>query len=304
MGFLSRFRVGLVVIVLVVMIVIVVLVEIVFVDEFAVEEVEFPFPLVLGKRGEDHGDGAAVEFWRLVDLGHGLEVVDDPVEDDEAEFLVGVFTAAELEDEAAFVVGVEEALGAAHLDVVVVFAGADAEFDFLHAGGAFRLLLLQFRLLVLVFAIVDDLADRWVRLFGDFDKIESELHGLGECLADAEDAELLAVGGDDADLGGTDTVVDASHVAETAPVLRFGWLGYGFVLVGSMRRTVGSISRAEGSRVCEEWARNDGHAAGSWKKCRHGRALGLKGGCGDDGSFLENHEWLWAVKSGGSDGLG
>lgn len=58
--------------------------EIIFLDEFAVEEVEFAFALVLRQRREDHGDGTSVEAWRLVHLGHGFEVFDDSVEDDEA----------------------------------------------------------------------------------------------------------------------------------------------------------------------------------------------------------------------------
>ena len=193
--------------------------EVVFFHQFAVEQVELALALVGRKRGEDHGDGTAVEARRLVHLGHRLEVLDDPVEHDEAEVLVGVFTTAELQDEAALVVGLEESFGAAQLDVVVVLAGADAEFHFLHPGGALRLLLLQLRLLVLVLPVVDDLADRRVHLAGDLDEVESERLGFGERLAGTHDAELLAVGEDDTDFRGADAVVDPRHVAVTTPIL-------------------------------------------------------------------------------------
>lgn len=239
------------------------LLEVIFFHEFAMEEVELPLPLVGGKRGEDHGDGAAVEARWLVHLSHGFEVLDDPIEHHETEVFVGVFAAAELEHEAAFVVALKESFGATKLDVVVVLASADAEFDFLHPGGAFGFLFFEFRLLVFVFPVIDDLADRRIHLAGDLDEIEAERLGFGEGIAGTHDSELLAVTGDDADFRGADAVVDPRHIAETTPGLIFLWLSDGSVLqwVDATRRDVSSRSRH--TKSVRRGMRNDGRHARS-----------------------------------------
>ena len=143
---------------------------------------------------------------------------------------MGVFAALELEHEAHLVVAVKKALGAPEFDVVVVLAGDDAEFDFLHPRGALGLLFLELGLLVLVFPVVNDLAHGRVHLAGDFDEVEAHGDGPGHGFTGAHHAELLAGSEDDADFGSADSVVDPRHVAETTPVLVSLWLSYGDVL--------------------------------------------------------------------------
>jgi hypothetical protein len=91
-------------------------------------------------------------------------------------------------------------------------------------------LLFELGLLVLELAVIDDLAHRRIHLPGDLDEVEPERLGLGKRLAGAHDSKLLSVGHDDADFGGTNSVVDPRHVAVTTPVLVSLWLSDGFVL--------------------------------------------------------------------------
>ena len=68
------------------------------------------------------------------------------------------------------------------------------------------------RCLVLVLAVVHDPADRRVGLGGHLDEVEVELTGDGECLGQRLDADLRAVGSDEADLAGSDAIVDPGLV--------------------------------------------------------------------------------------------
>ena len=197
-------------------------------------------------------------WWGVLLMGVGLATALFGV------VFVGVFASAELQDEAALVVALEETFGPAQFDIVIVLAGADAEFHFLHAGGAFRFLFFQFRLLVFVFPVIDDFADRRVHLTGDFDEVESEGLGFGESLAGTHDAELLAGGEDDTNFRGTDAVIDPRHVAVTTPVLVSCGLSDGIVLqwVDATRRS--TDGRCRRTRPVRRGLRNDGPNAGSW----------------------------------------
>lgn len=157
---------------------------------------------------------------------------------------MSVFASPELKDEAAFVVAVEESLGAAHFDIVVVLARAYAEFHFLHPCGALGLLFFEFGLFVFELSVVHDFADGWVHLTGDFDEVESEGLCFGECFAGTHDAELLAVVGDDAYARGADSVVNPRHVAVTTPILVSTWFSDGFVLRWVCATRQGAASRS------------------------------------------------------------
>ncbi len=93
---------------------------------------------------------------------------------------MGVFAAFELQDEPDLVVALKEILGPAQLDIVIVLSGADAEFHFLHPGGGLGLAFLQLRLGIFVFPVIDDLANRRIRLAGNLDEIKPDGLGLGE----------------------------------------------------------------------------------------------------------------------------
>ena len=66
--------------------------------------------------------------------------------------------------------------------------------------------------LVLVLAVVHDPADRRVGLVGHLDEVEVELPGHGQRLGQGLDADLVAVGADQAHLAGSDAIVDPGLV--------------------------------------------------------------------------------------------
>ena len=228
------------------------------------EEVELALALVLRQRREDHRHGAAVEAGGLIDLRHGLEILDDAIERDKAEIFVGVFAALELQHEAHLVVAFKKPLRPAQLDVVVVLAGDHPELHFLHPRGTLRLLFLELGLLVLVFPVVDDLADRRVHLAGDFDEVEAEGDRFGQRLAGTHHAELLAGGEDNTDFRGADSIVDPRHIAETTPVLVSLWLSYGMVLRWVDATHLGRGGPSRHMLPVRKGMRNDEPNAGSW----------------------------------------
>ena len=105
----------------------------------------------------------------------------------------------------------EEPLDVTLLGLVVVRVDLRAELHLLDDGeglvapGLARLL----RTLVLELAVVHELADRRTCHRGDLDQIQVGFGGQFECLADRHDADLLALGTDEANLGYADPVVDA-----------------------------------------------------------------------------------------------
>jgi hypothetical protein len=71
-------------------------------------------------------------------------------------------------------------------------------------------------LLVLELAVVHEAADGRPLHRGDLDEVEVGLLGKLERVFDADDADLLAGGADETDLGNTDPVVDAVLGADGA----------------------------------------------------------------------------------------
>jgi hypothetical protein len=69
-----------------------------------------------------------------------------------------------------------------------------------------------FLLLVFILAVVEDLAHGRIGVGRNLDEIEPGLLGALERLADGDDADLAAVGVDQADLVGTDLFIDAGAV--------------------------------------------------------------------------------------------
>ena len=68
--------------------------------------------------------------------------------------------------------------------------------------------------LVLELAVVHELADRRAGRRRDLDEVEVRLLGESQGVLDADDADLLAVGADEPDLGDADPVVDAGLGAD------------------------------------------------------------------------------------------
>ena len=73
--------------------------------------------------------------------------------------------------------------------------------------------LLLLLLLVLVLRVVEQAGDRRLRAGGDLDQVEVGVLGAFQRVGDLDDAELLAVGADQAHLGNADPLVDPRRVA-------------------------------------------------------------------------------------------
>ena len=144
---------------------------------------EVSLALVRRKRRKNHRDRPTVQTRRLINSSHRLEILDDTVENHETEILVRVLTTAELQHEPNLVAPFEESLRTTQLDVVIVISSSDAEFHFLHPCRGFGLALLELRLGVFIFPVVDDLANRRIRLSRDLDKVEPDGLGFFESLA-------------------------------------------------------------------------------------------------------------------------
>ena len=110
----------------------------------------------------------------------------------------------------------EEPLDVTLLGLVVVRVDLRAELHLFDDGeglvapGFARLL----RALVLELAVVHELADGRTGHRGDLDQIQVRLGGEFEGLADRHDADLLALGADETDLGDADPVVDPRFGAD------------------------------------------------------------------------------------------
>src|SRR5690606_25344839 len=123
----------------------------------------------------------------------------------------GLLAAAEHDHHLDLVAGLEEALDVALLGAVVVRVDLQPEPDLLED----RVRLVASRVarlhvgLVLELAVVHELGDGRSRVGSDLDQVEICLRGQPERVLDADDADLLAVGADQAHLGNSDALVDA-----------------------------------------------------------------------------------------------
>ncbi len=134
---------------------------------------------------------------------------------------MGHLATAELHRHLDLVPFVEELVDLAHLRVEVASADLRLELDLLDGDvrrfPAGLLGLLGF--LVAELPVVHDPAHRRVGHRRDFDEVEVEFLGHPQRIGNWLDPELVAVRTDEADLTGTDAVVD--------PVLSALWRGYG-----------------------------------------------------------------------------
>src|SRR5262249_28824148 len=172
-----------------------------------------------------------------LDLATVGQLLEDLVDDPLALLDVLQFAAAEQHVDQDLVVVLEELAGLVDLGLDVVVAGLGADADL------FQLLLMDLvlaalaRLLVTQLAVVEDLAHRRGLVGGDLDEVEVGLAGHVERLRRRHDAQLFAVGADQAHRTDADLLVDA-RTAVLFPLLRL-----------TIGRTNTSISSFCGTRV-------------------------------------------------------
>ncbi len=141
-------------------------------------------------------------------------VLNQTVDDGIAEFAVGHLTATEAQTRLDLVAIIEKADRLVLLGLVVMLVDGHRELDFLHdddllllAGSAFALVFL-----VEEATVVLDAADRGDSVGRNLNQVESPLLGNTECLKRWENAELLTVFVDDADLARADSFVDTDKL--------------------------------------------------------------------------------------------
>ncbi|MPL73075.1 hypothetical protein SDC9_18868 [bioreactor metagenome] len=161
-------------------------------------------------RADHHHHLPALELRHAFDLAGLADIGGDAVQQFEAKALVRHFAAAEAQGDLHLVAILEEAHHRAHLDLVVMGVGPGAELHFLDFDDL--LLLAGFGLALLLFvlelAVVHDLAHRRHRRRRDLDQIKPGLFGHHHRARRGDDAHVLAVRPDQADLGRSDPIVD------------------------------------------------------------------------------------------------
>ncbi len=161
-------------------------------------------------RSDDHHHAPAFHHGALFDHRDVSDRLDDAVEHGLPRLGVDDLAAAENDDELALVPLAEEVADVFDLEIEVVLVGLRAELDLLEhdrrlvAARGFLLL----RRLVLELAEVHDLADRRCGPWIDLDQLQPQLLGEAQRLVGGDDADLGAVGADDAHLGHSDTAAN------------------------------------------------------------------------------------------------
>jgi hypothetical protein len=162
-------------------------------------------------RSQDHDHvptvllGCALHEPELGDIGG------QPLQQPESEFGTRLLPTPEHDGDLDLVPGLEEANDVTLLGLVVVRIDLRPELHFfddrqdLVSPGLPGLL----RALVLELSVVHELADGWAGIRSDLDKIEIGFLRQSQGFADRNNADLLTLGSDEANLGNADPVVNA-----------------------------------------------------------------------------------------------
>ena len=102
----------------------------------------------------------------------------------------------------------KEVLGLANLEINIVLSCLGTQPDLLGPGGV-RVLSQFFLAVVLVLAVIHDPADRGPRFGRDFHQVQIRLFGQLHSLSRVDDADLFALGVDQAHLWHADGIVDS-----------------------------------------------------------------------------------------------
>src|SRR3954453_6539532 len=174
--------------------------------------------LLLAMRGHHHDHVAPVLLGLELDVAELLHVLREPLQQAEPELGARLLTAAEHDRDLDLVARFQEPHYVTLLGLVVVRVDLRPELhlldDRVHLVTACLTGLL--RGLVLVLAVVHELADRWPGGGCDLDEVEVGLLGQSQCIADGDDADLLTVGTDEPHFRDADPVVDAGFDADGA----------------------------------------------------------------------------------------
>lgn len=156
----------------------------------------------------------AFEFHRTVQFPDGFEVVDQALRQFHPELAIRNLPALVNNDGFYFVTIFQEIDRMFEFELVIVIVGGRTKTQFLELSGVrlLTLILLLFLQFITVFAIVEDLADRWLRVRNDFQKVQTVGAGHLQSLFDAHDAHLLTILPDKPDLRCPNILVDPYFV--------------------------------------------------------------------------------------------
>ena len=162
-------------------------------------------------RCQDHDHVAAVLLGRALHEPELGDIGGEPLQQPEPELGTGLLPTAEHDGDLDLVPSLEEANDVTLFGLVVVRIDLRPELHFfddrqdLVAPGLPGLL----RALVLELSVVHELADGWAGVRGDLDQIEIGFLRQSQGFADRDNADLLTLGSDEANLGNADPVVNA-----------------------------------------------------------------------------------------------
>jgi hypothetical protein len=164
---------------------------------------------------EKHAHVAAFLERRRLDHREAVEILEEALEQVAATLGVSLLTTAEHDRDLDLVVVLEEALDMALLGFVVVLGDLRPQLDLADVDLLLVLagLLLLLLLLVLVLRVVEQARDRRLRARRDLDQVEIGVGGALQRVVDVDDAELLAVGADQANLRDADSLIRPRLVA-------------------------------------------------------------------------------------------
>ncbi len=159
--------------------------------------------VLLRQWSDQHDHLAAFHLGEVFDLASLFGVFGDTFQQFAAQFLVRHFAAPETQGDLHLVAVFQKLEDVAHLDFVVVGVRVGTELDFLDLDDLLLLAGLGFLLLSLVLelAIVHDLANRRVGVWRNFHQIQPGFFGHFHGACGGNNANIFAVGADQADFG-------------------------------------------------------------------------------------------------------
>ena len=175
-------------------------------------------------RPEHHDHVAAVLLGRRLHEAQLRDVLGQPLQQPEPQLGAVLLATAEHDGDLDLVAGPQEPHDVTLLGLVVVRVDLGTKLHLLddHVRLVPARLTGLLGVLVLELPVVHELADRRTCHRGDLDQVEIGLLGELEGLARGDDADGLAVGSDEPDLGYPDPVVDAQLGADVSS-MSFGW---------------------------------------------------------------------------------
>lgn len=234
---------------------------------------ELALSLALRQRTDLHVDVTTGHFGLLIQMPHGDEIFFDLIGQGKSKLLMGHLTTAELQLDTHLMTFSKKVFRMDNLDPVIMRIDSNTEFQFLHFA-AF-VVLMSFLLLlfkrVFVLAVVDDFADGWIDVRGDFNKIDTALPGHAQGYGGHEHTILLIGAAiDDSNFWGAYAFIDTSLI--NIPSIRRASVSLLAWAIEITSRT----GRASASWAITSLGWRVSSTCGSWALCWREASAGLR----------------------------